>query len=158
MYMEIAQTVAKRSTCSRLNVGAIIVADGNIVSMGYNGAATGEPHCSNETCDFTKPCQRATHAEDNALSRCKSSCTAMDVYVTHSPCRNCASMIAVNAHINRVFFGVRYRDDAPIKHLLKFMEVFQVLPNGQLIECRNGEIIGPCTRPEVFAMSTAPII
>ncbi len=67
-FIRIAMEVASRSTCPRASVGAVIVKDNRILSTGYNGAPTGELHCTDVGCDIVDDhCQRAIHAEFNAL-------------------------------------------------------------------------------------------
>jgi len=69
-FLNIAKEVAKRSTCPRASVGAVIVRDKHILSTGYNGAAPGEPHCTEIGCDVKNGhCLRAIHAETNAVAQ-----------------------------------------------------------------------------------------
>lgn len=69
-FLGIAKEVASRSTCPRASVGAVIVRDNRILSTGYNGAAPGEPHCSEVGCLMeNEHCQRAIHAETNAVAQ-----------------------------------------------------------------------------------------
>ena len=67
-FINIACEVAQRATCPRAQVGAVIVKDRRILSTGYNGAPTGEPHCFDSGCIVTDAhCLRAIHAEVNAV-------------------------------------------------------------------------------------------
>lgn len=67
-FMTIAQVVASRSTCPRASVGAVIVKDNRILSTGYNGAPSGEPHCLEVGCLMINDhCERTIHAETNAV-------------------------------------------------------------------------------------------
>lgn len=69
-FLNIAKEVAKRSTCPRAQVGAVIVKDNRILSTGYNGAAPGKSHCSEAGCIMEDGhCQRAIHAETNAVAQ-----------------------------------------------------------------------------------------
>jgi len=74
-FLEIARVVASRSTCPRASVGAVIVRDHRIISTGYNGAPAGEPHCTEVECLLEEEgmpsihCQRAVHAETNAVAQ-----------------------------------------------------------------------------------------
>jgi len=69
-FIWIAKEVASRATCPRAAVGAIIVKDNRILATGYNGAAPGEPHCTDEGCIMVDGhCQRAIHAETNAIAQ-----------------------------------------------------------------------------------------
>ena len=69
-YLEIARVVSTRSTCPRASVGAVIVKDHRIVATGYNGAPSGEPHCTDVGCQLVDGhCSRAIHAETNAVAQ-----------------------------------------------------------------------------------------
>lgn len=111
--MNIARTVATRSTCSRKFVGAVIVRDRTILSTGYNGSIRGMPHC--DEADHMMEdghCVRTIHAEMNAIIQAAKNGTAIEraaIYVTASPCWNCFKAIA-NAGIKRIVFGEFYRD------------------------------------------------
>lgn len=68
-FLEIAKAVSARSTCPRASVGAVIVRDHRIISTGYNGAPAGELHCTDIGCLIEDGhCQRAVHAETNAVA------------------------------------------------------------------------------------------
>ena len=67
-FLNIAKEVATRSTCPRASVGAVIVKDNHILSTGYNGAPSGEPHCTDIGCLMVnRHCERTIHAETNAV-------------------------------------------------------------------------------------------
>lgn len=140
--MEIAHVVAKRSTCFRLNVGALVVVNNRIVSIGYNGRAPGAPHCEGNACSGMVPGQCGTiHAEINALAYASRDALnteeVRDLYVTHAPCADCGKKIG-NSPIDRVFFGAPYRSNAGIQHLLDACtEVYQVTPAGYVIDSHN---------------------
>lgn len=69
-FLNIAKEVAKRATCPRASVGAIIVKDNRILTTGYNGAAPGEPHCMEVGCLIENDhCERVIHAETNAIAQ-----------------------------------------------------------------------------------------
>ena len=69
-FLNIAKEVAKRSTCPRASVGVVIVKDNRILSTGYNGSAPGKPHCIDVGCQLeNNHCQRAIHAETNAVAQ-----------------------------------------------------------------------------------------
>lgn len=121
-FMQMAELTAKRSTCLRRQVGAIIVKDKHIVATGYNGAPKGLPHCNelggcyrekvgipsgerHELC-------RALHAEQNAIIQAATlgqSIEGATIYVTHQPCIICAKMI-INAGISRIVVRSGYPD------------------------------------------------
>jgi dCMP deaminase len=113
-FMNIARSVATRSTCPRKFVGSVIVRDRTILSTGYNGSIRGTPHCD-EVGHMMEDghCVRTIHAEINAIIQAAKNGTAIAgaaIYVTASPCWNCFKAIA-NAGINRVVFGEFYRDE-----------------------------------------------
>lgn len=97
--MDMAHLVARRATCPRLHVGAVIVKDGRVLSMGYNGSPPGQPHCYEVGCDIRNPhqgCQRSIHAEANAIAWAARAGIAIDgatMYCTHSPCLACCRLI-----------------------------------------------------------------
>jgi len=67
-FINIAKEVANRATCNRASVGAVITKDHRILSTGYNGAPSGEPHCLEVGClVINGHCERTIHAETNAV-------------------------------------------------------------------------------------------
>jgi dCMP deaminase len=112
-FMNIARTVATRSTCDRKFVGAVIVRDKMILATGYNGSIRGLPHCDEEGHLMEDGhCVRTVHAEANAIVQAARAGVRIDgagIYVTASPCWGCFRLIA-NAGINRIVFGEFYRD------------------------------------------------
>lgn len=111
MLMEIARIVARRSTCNRAQVGAVVAQDGRIVSTGYAGAPSGLPHCSPETCNTSAPCTRTVHAEAGAISYAARSGIRLEgatLYCTHCPCLDCAKLI-INTGIKRIIYDQAYR-------------------------------------------------
>lgn len=114
-FIEISRTVATRSTCSRLHVGAIIVDLGHhIRSTGYNGAPPGDPHCG-EHSDGLR-CTLALHAERNAITHSVAETIGCTLYTTHSPCEDCAFRIWA-AGIVRVVYEIEYRKPEPLDFL-----------------------------------------
>jgi dCMP deaminase len=108
MLMEMAVVVSKRSTCNRLAVGAVVSRGGRVLSTGYNGPASGLPHCQH---DKDEPCEMAIHAEVNALAwaaRFGVATLYADLHITHMPCLKCAQFI-INAGISRVVYAIPYR-------------------------------------------------
>lgn len=144
MFLEIAQAVAKRSTCMRLNVGAVLVQDRSIVSIGYNGAPSGEPHCTQETCNSQTSCKRTIHAEDNALRHLPTlnyhDDGPLDLYVTDSPCVDCFRKIQEAEVVRRIFFGTPYRITDHLDHSLEVF-VYRVLPSGYVIDWNTKELV-----------------
>ena len=112
-FMNIARTVATRSTCDRKFVGAVIVRDRMILATGYNGSVRGLPHCDEEGHLMEDGhCVRTVHAEANAIvqaARAGVRIDGADIYVTASPCWGCFRLIA-NGGITRIAFGEFYRD------------------------------------------------
>lgn len=111
-FMAIAEAASRRSTCVRRAVGAVVVDQtGRILSTGYNGSPQGYPHCET-LCgpDPQNPCEWSVHAEINALLFAENREPDKTLYVTASPCRQCALAIA-NAGIARVVIGSPYRTE-----------------------------------------------
>jgi dCMP deaminase len=113
-FMNIADQVATRSTCSRKNVGAVIVRDKTILSTGYNGSLRGAPHCDDTGHDMENDhCVRTVHAEANAVAQAAKHGVRIDeseIYVTASPCLTCFKLIA-NCGIRKIYYKEFYRDD-----------------------------------------------
>lgn len=118
-FMNIAKEVSKRSTCTRRQIGAIIVSDtGEIRSTGYNGNPRGLPHCEDMGCIRDKlkipsgtrmeTCT-AVHAEQNALIQAGPNAKGGTIYSTIVPCPICSRMI-INAQIDRVVYLGDYSD------------------------------------------------
>lgn len=149
LYMKIARCVSERSTCHRLNVGAVITLDNRIVSSGYNGTAAGLEHCRGNDCPLSNSggCTRAIHAEDNAISRVpfvKEPKGDYRLYVTHSPCEACAHIIIDSQgiiDILEIYYEIDYRETKPL-HLLMAnqIEVFKITPGGYLTDKRTNKV------------------
>lgn len=107
-YMRMAKIWAENSYCVRRQVGALIVKDKMIISDGYNGTPVGfENICENDE-GFTKP--YVLHAEANAITkiaRSNNNSSGATLYVTTSPCIECAKLI-IQAGIVRVVYGELY--------------------------------------------------
>lgn len=121
-FMEMALLTARRSTCLRRQVGAVIVKDKHIIATGYNGAPAGLPHCDRTGClrdqlgvpsgERHEIC-RALHAEQNAIIQAAmmgNSIEGATIYVTHQPCIICAKMI-INARISTIIAKEGYPDE-----------------------------------------------
>jgi len=140
--MDWAKRSAQLSHATRLQVGAGIVKDDSVISYGYNGMPAGwDNNCEDEIVVAvvdgvpqreikelkTKP--EVLHAESNAiakLAKSNNSGLGADLFVTHSPCLDCAKLI-YQSGIGRVYYGENYRDDAGIRFLEKSgVEVFKV--------------------------------
>lgn len=143
MFMEMAHTVAKRSTCMRLNVGAVVVHDRRIVSIGYNGSPPGEPHCSGNDCEGRNHCKLTTHAEVNALNYVPKGVIfekPLDLYVTDSPCSECFDALS-GGPVGRIFFGTPYRITEHLTNTLWGPEVYRVLPAGYVVNWNTMELV-----------------
>ena len=123
LYNNIAREVAKMSHARRLQVGAVIVKDDSVISYGYNGMPAGwDNNCEHILQDGTlKTNPEVLHAESNAiakLAKSNNSGLGADLFVTHSPCLECAKLI-YQSGISRVFYSEDYRDDAGLQFLYK---------------------------------------
>ena len=129
--MRTAEIFAGLSHARRLHVGAIVVKDDRIISIGYNGMPAGwDNNCEyevlqdngddeSETVLKTKP--EVLHAESNAISKlAKSSESGLGatIFITHAPCLDCAKLI-YQSGINSVFYRSTYRSDDGINFLKK---------------------------------------
>ncbi len=126
-YMKVAETFAECSTARRLRVGAIIVKDDKIISIGYNGTPAGwDNNCEDEYVNEigesllkTKP--EVTHAETNAIAKLAKSTGSGDgsvLFVTHAPCLDCAKLV-FQSGISSVFYRSHYRDNSGVDFLIK---------------------------------------
>lgn len=145
MFMEIAKTAAKRSTCGRLNVGAVIVHGRDVVSIGYNGVPSKVAHCQENECPGRRHCREAIHAEVNAMNHVPDGYPfydRLDLYVTHSPCKDCYRELCEWGMVGRVFFEVPYRETG---HIDKRYEgemhplIYQLLPAGYIRNWKTQE-------------------
>lgn len=123
-FMEIAAVTAKRSTCLRRQVGAVIVKDKRILTTGYNGAPSGLLHCGEREGGCMRQAMQipsgerhelclAVHAEQNAIIQAAYlgvSLKDATLYCTTQPCIICAKMI-INAGIDCVTMAERYPDN-----------------------------------------------
>jgi dCMP deaminase len=114
--MKFAIAASERATCSRLQVGAIIVVDNKIVSSGYNGATSKQDHCEHWD-DGT--CMVAVHAEPNAIMNANAPLGPdihTTMYVTHAPCISCATWI-IDWDFKRVVYYTNYKDREGIEEI-----------------------------------------
>ena len=108
-YLRMARIWAENSYCKRRQVGALLVKDKMIISDGYNGTPTGFENDCETPDDHSKP--YVLHAEANAISKIAKSNNSSDgstLYVTASPCIECAKLI-IQSGIKRVVYGEEYR-------------------------------------------------
>lgn len=140
--MQIAQVAAQRSTCQRLNVGAVLVKDRSVVAIGYNGAPSGAPHCAGNNCPGKFTCQETTHAEMNAFLHLPESVDGpLDLYVTDSPCTGCFQAILEDGRIKRIFYLTPYRI---IEHLTDWdheVKIYRMTPAGYITDVIRRELV-----------------
>lgn len=138
MMMEIAHVVAKRATCQRLSVGAVIVRERSILSIGYNGVKAGQPHCLGNDCPGRLSCDLTIHAEINAIHHLPSGTKgSLDLYVTDSPCEHCYNYIRFDDRIDRIFFGTPYRLNEHLVNNDFGPEIYRVTPSGYITDWRT---------------------
>lgn len=128
LYMDIAERVSEMSHDSDTKVGAIIVKDGNIISMGWNGQPKGFPnHCKDTTTGATLP--TVIHAEANAICKLARSSTdgeGATLYTTLSPCIECTKLI-MQSGITNVVVGRLYEKDLVGYTILKSKNMLKLL-------------------------------
>jgi dCMP deaminase len=109
IYLQLAHTLAKRSTCQRLQVGTVITSTDfrKVLAIGYNGNATGLPNC----CDRDEPGNcGCLHSEENAVINCDAPrFIEKYVFVTHLPCTQCAKRLINLGSVKAVFYDREYR-------------------------------------------------
>lgn len=129
--IELAKVTAQRATCLRRAVGCVLVnARGEVLATGYNGVASGLPHCNEVQGDIPGPygdvdyhphacsgakspsgtnldCCQAIHAEQNALMQCKDVHDIHTCYTTTSPCVTCVKLL-MNTSCERIVFAEEY--------------------------------------------------
>ena len=134
-YMDVAERFSKLSTAERLKVGAIIVKEDRIISIGYNGMPSGWSNVCEDIVGadghsiLTKTKPEVIHAEANAiakLAKSPESGVGSTMFLTHSPCMGCAKQI-YTAGIEKVFYKEDYRSSEGIEFLKKCnIEVIKV--------------------------------
>lgn len=117
-YMELVEIAATGSTCLRRKVGAVIVKDGKILSIGYNGAPIDCSECKTTGCirqqlnvpsgERHELC-RAIHAEQKALIKAKEPVKGATLYCTTFPCVICAKLL-IEAGISKIYYKEGYAD------------------------------------------------
>jgi dCMP deaminase len=127
-YMDVAESFAKLSSAVRLQVGAIVVKDDRIISIGYNGMPTGWDNCCEDIVrtdevgfQVTKTKAEVLHAETNAIAKlAKSSESGLGaaMFVTHAPCIDCAKIV-YQSGIDTVYYKNDYRSTQGLEFLTK---------------------------------------
>lgn len=119
IYMKLAETLAARSTCHRLNVGTVITSTDyrKVLAVGYNGNAAG----LSNGCDRTEVGNcGCLHSEENAVINCDSPrFVEKHVFVTHLPCVACAKRLINLGGVKKVFFRNQYRSSDSLELLKK---------------------------------------
>ncbi|MFC1859408.1 cytidine/deoxycytidylate deaminase family protein [Thermodesulfobacteriota bacterium] len=142
-FMDITLLVAKRSTCRRRAVGAVVVKDKRVLTTGYNGAPAGIRHCLDIGClredlkiesgQRHELC-RGIHAEQNAIIQAAFhgvSIRGATLFCTNLPCSICAKMI-INAGIRKIFYRSGYADSMSDEMLREAgIEVVKLCANSQ---------------------------
>ena len=128
-YLRMARIWAENSYCKRRQVGAIVVKDNRIISDGYNGTPSGFENICEDEGNVTKP--YVLHAEANAITKLARSSNNSDgatIYITASPCIECAKLI-IQSGIKRVVYGENYRLDDGIQLLKRAGVEVELLEN-----------------------------
>jgi dCMP deaminase len=110
-FINIAETVAGRATCTRLKVGCVITRDKQIIATGYNGSIHGHPHCTEVGCltNSEGRCIRTIHAEQNAIIHARTDLTNSIAYITHEPCDTCTKLL-IQAGVAEVIYLHAYEN------------------------------------------------
>ena len=127
-YMRMATICAENSYCERRKVGALVVKNQMIISDGYNGTPAGFENVCEDANNVTKP--YVLHAEANAITkiaRSNNNSEGATLYVTASPCIECAKLI-IQAGIKRVVYGEKYRLTDGIDLLERAGVIVEYLP------------------------------
>jgi dCMP deaminase len=127
-FMDIARLVARRSTCLRRQVGAVVVKEKHILATGYNGTPSGITHCAEVGClrqqlgvpsgERHELC-RGLHAEQNAIIQAAKhgvNIAGSTLYCTNSPCVICSKMI-INAGVRKIVYLEGYPDNLSLEML-----------------------------------------
>src|SRR6056300_420720 len=127
-YMDVAERFAQLSSAKRLQVGAIVVKDDRIISIGYNGMPSGWDNCCEDVVrqdemghSVLKSKPEVLHAESNEiakLAKSNESGNNATLFVTHSPCLECAKLI-YQSGISTVYYKDNYRSNDGIEFLEK---------------------------------------
>lgn len=137
LFIEIAESVSKRSTCCRLNVWCVIVKDWMIIWTWYNWVCKWEVHCIDKEwwCSLVDWHCTAIHSEENAIINCAFnwiSTNWADIYCTHIPCDKC-TMRLINAGVKNIYYKNEYRTWEK-KFKSNLINVFQIYQDDYLTE------------------------
>ena len=121
-FKEIVQVTSKRSPCSRLKVGCLLVKDHRIISQGYNGFL---PGCAHKSVIRDSHEQATVHAEQNALCDCAKrgvSCKDSIAYITHYPCIICTRLLLASG-ISEIRYIHDYKNDNLVTYFFDQLKV-----------------------------------
>jgi dCMP deaminase len=145
-FLDMAELVARRSTCARRSVGCVLVNErGHVLATGYNGVAAGLPHCNEG-----HPCPGATapsgtaldsceavHAEQNALLQCRDVFSIFTAYVTVSPCTTCVKLL-LSTSTRHLVFRERYPHPAALELWTRAGRTWWQYGLGQVVDFTPG--------------------
>ena len=128
VFINIAKEISSLSHCTRAKVGSILVKDGNIISMGYNGMPSRMDNCCERKDHDGKLISKdeVLHAESNALlkaARMGLSTDGSTMYCTLSPCKDCSKLILQSGVKRVVYYELFYRDNGSVNFLKQFIQV-----------------------------------
>jgi dCMP deaminase len=127
VFLNIAKEVSTLSYCVRAKVGSVIVKDGNVISFGYNGTPSGSDNCCEEEVEGKLVSKsEVLHAESNAILKAAKMGFSTDgatMYLTLSPCKDCAKLILQSGIKKVVYLELFYRDNGSVDFLKQFIQV-----------------------------------
>ena len=155
MFMQMARSASLRSTCFRLNVGAIVTQGNNPIAVGWNGQEPGAPHCRGNSCPGIVPGNCGTlHAEVNALTKAATILNniedgivsmRMDLYCTDSPCPFCVDFMlesmSPSLEVERIFYEKPYRVSDHLEKLRGITGVYLVTPAGYIVDHFTRQVV-----------------
>jgi dCMP deaminase len=134
--MAMAKVISELSTCNKRQVGAVLVKNNRVISMGFNGSPSGCDHCNQGECYIGgPPCRRAVHAETNAIiaAALHGVCTEEStLYCTLRPCLECSKAI-INAGITHIYY-LEGHDSHPLAYQLLGQAEVEIWPFSKLME------------------------
>lgn len=134
-FLTMANLASTRATCDRLWCGCVLVQGKEIVSTGYNGAASGLPECDSvghlmvEGDDGRSHCKRTVHAEQNAIEQAKCKKVSLDgatAYINATPCETCLSEL-LKRGVKRVVCGSVYRNAAGKENITRLASAWSAV-------------------------------
>lgn len=136
-FMRIAHLVAQRATCRKRMVGSVLVRDKRILSTGYNGSLSGQPHCMDVGCEIQNgKCIRTVHSETNAILQSAVPTKGSTLYCTYLPCRVCFKLLAT-AGVVKIIYDEQGTD---ISTLQQTQVVCQQLSLPEKHKCQQKDI------------------